>query len=211
MKNALLLCFTMILSICICQAQQRDLSINGTIRNAEGIELEAATVFIAGSQKFTTTDKKGVFQFQNLTPGTYQVVINSIGYASIKKNLLLSDAVVVSDTVLQEQQIILDEVVIGDGSQRKNFMKTFLKYFMGESENAKACKIINPDKIEFATNKNVLKAYSNDFLIIENGMLGYRIKYLLRSFQYNSGSDATFYDGESIFENIEGTPEQKLT
>ncbi|RZK77034.1 MAG: carboxypeptidase-like regulatory domain-containing protein [Pedobacter sp.] len=208
MKQALSIFFSIVLSIGIGKAQQ-NLSITGSIKNTKGIELEAATVFIAGSQKITVTDKKGAFQFTNLTPGTYQVVINSLGYEPIKKNLLLSDSMLVLDTVMQEKQIQLDVVVIGDDSQRKNFMKTFTKYFMGESENAKACKIINPEKIEFGTNKKLLKAYSNDFLIIENGMLGYRIKYLLRNFQYDSGSDATFYDGESIFENIEGSSEQK--
>jgi ribosome-associated protein YbcJ (S4-like RNA binding protein) len=209
MKKTLLFVLTLVLSISLCFAQEHH-SITGTIKNTNGVALEAATVFIAGSQKITSTDAKGTFQFQNMSPGTYQVIINLLGYASLKKNVLVTEKSAVIDTIMTEKQIQLDEVVIGNGSQRKEFLKTFSKYFLGESENAKTCKILNPEQIEFSTNKKLLKATTSDFLIIENNSLGYRIKYLLSSFQYNSGSDATFYDGESIFENMDGTADQKL-
>lgn len=209
MKKTLLFLLGIVLSTWTAHAQET-LSISGTIKNTKGIEIEAATVFIAGSQKITVTDNKGMFKFQNLTPGTYQVIVNLIGYASIKKNVLLTDKPFVMDTLMQEKQILLDEVVIGDNNQRKNFMKTFTKYFMGELENAKACKILNPEKIEFSTNKKLLKARTDDFLIIENRYLGYKIKYLLRNFQYDNAADATFYEGESIFEDLEGPEEQKV-
>ena len=209
MKRTLLLCCGLLLNVFASHAQE-NLTISGTIKTAKGVNLEAATVFIAGSQKITSTDAGGSFKFQNLSPGTYQVIVNLIGYASIKKNILLTDKSMALDTTMHEKQIILDEVVIGDNSQRSNFLKTFNKYFMGESNNAKACKILNPEKIDFSTNKKLLKANTADFLIIENRSLGYKIKYLLRNFQYDSGADATFYDGESIFEDMEGTDDQKL-
>jgi len=203
------LTFTTLLFTSVCTAQET-LSITGTIKNVKGIKLSDASVFIAGSQKSTITDVDGAFKFSNLSPGTYQVIINLLGYTSIKKNILLAGKNAVIDTVMLEKQIQLDEVVIGDGLQRKNFMKTFNKYFMGESDNAKGCKIVNPEKIEFSTNKKLLKATTDDFLIIENNRLGYKIKYLLKSFQYDSGNDATFYDGESIFEEMDGSSEQKI-
>ena len=152
MKKTLILLIGVVLSTWTAQAQE-NLSISGTIKNTKGSEIEAATVFIAGSQKITVTDSKGMFKFQNLTPGTYQIIVNLIGYAAIKKNVILIDKSVVLDTLMQEKQILLDEVVIGDNNQRKNFMKTFSKYFLGELPNAKACKILNPEKIEFSTIK----------------------------------------------------------
>jgi hypothetical protein len=209
MKKTLLIVFIMTVPFSLCIAQGK-LFIAGTLKNAQGVELESATVFLAGSQKITSTDAKGTFRFQNMSAGTYQVIINLLGYASIKKNIIITDRPVIIDTVMVEKQIQLDVVVIGNGSQRKDFLKTFSKYFLGESENAKACKILNPEQIDFSTNKKVLKATTADFLIIENSNLGYKIKYLLSNFQYNSDSDATFYEGESIFENMVGTVEQKL-
>jgi hypothetical protein len=210
MKKSLLLSLITLLSISLCYAQD-NISITGTIKNAKGISLADASVFIAGSQKSTINDGNGTFKFNNLSPGTYQVIINLLGYASIKKNILLDGRNALIDTIMVEKQIQLDEVVIGDGLQRKNFMKIFNKYFMGESVNAKGCKILNPEKIEFSTNKKLLKATTDDFLIIENNRLGYKIKYLLKSFQYDSGNDATFYEGESIFEEMDGSSEQKIS
>lgn len=81
---------------------------------------------------------------------------------------------------------------------------------MGESENAKTCKILNPEVIDFSTEKTLLKATTDKFLIIENVSLGYRVKYLLRNFQYNKELETTIYDGECIFEDMGGTPEQKV-
>ncbi len=80
---------------------------------------------------------------------------------------------------------------------------------MGESANADACKILNPDIIDFSTNKNLLKATTDSFLEIENANLGYKVKYLLRTFEYDKDKDNTYYDGESVFEPMSGTPEQQ--
>ncbi|WP_214226101.1 carboxypeptidase-like regulatory domain-containing protein [Pedobacter sp. B4-66] len=188
---------------------QETFTITGTVTNAKSEQIEAATIFIDGSQKSTKTDAKGEFKFSGLGPGTYQVVVSMLGYGSIKQNAVVLEKSVVLNFILTEKQIVLDEVIIGNNNQRKNFLKTFTKYFMGESKNAKECKILNTDIIDFSTEKDVLKANSSDFLIVENRKLGYRIKYLLRKFQYNKKVDATIYDGESIFEDIKGSKEEQ--
>ncbi|MGY4383661.1 hypothetical protein ACVWYN_000680 [Pedobacter sp. UYP24] len=204
-----LLSLSLMLLFSIAANAQQTFTISGTLKNTKGQPLSSATVFIASSQKSTATNEKGAFIIGNLNPGSYQVVINSIGYASIKHNIVIRDKSAVLDTVLLEKAVDLDVVIIGNDSQRKNFIKTFTKYFLGESENAKACKILNPEKLEFSTDKKLLKAYTQDFLIIENPNLGYHIKYLLSTFQYNSMADATFYDGECIFEDMQGTAAEK--
>ncbi len=66
--------------------------------------------------------------------------------------MVLRDRDTIWNSILQEKAIILNTVEIGKGS-KENFMKLFRKYFMGDSENAKACKIINPEALEFRTNK----------------------------------------------------------
>ncbi|MFD2146514.1 hypothetical protein [Mucilaginibacter antarcticus] len=80
---------------------------------------------------------------------------------------------------------------------------------MGESANAKASKILNPEILDFSTSKNVLKAATYDFLEIENNNLGYKVKYLLKKFQYDSNLDVTEYEGDCIFEHMDGTAEQQ--
>lgn len=183
-------------------------SINGTVKNVKGEALPAATVFIAGSEKAMATDAGGNFKFNTLIPGTYQLVVNMLGYAPSKTNIILKDASKVVDIVLNEKEIVLNEVTIGSKSQRERYIKLFIKAFMGQSPNAEYCKILNPELLEFSTNKTVLKATTSDFLIIENNALGYRIKYLLKAFSYDPGRDITFYDGDYSFEQMTGTSGQ---
>jgi hypothetical protein len=207
MKNILTLLAFVLLQLNI--HAQETYSISGTVKNGKGELMESATVFLAGSEKVTATDKDGVFKFNGISPGTYQVVITMIGYTSAKQNVIVQNKPETVNMVLGEKQIVLNEVIIGDKGARAKHLKTFIKYFMGESSNAKACKIINPDVIEFSTTKGVLMATTPDFLVIENSNLGYRIKYLLKNFSYKTAMDVTLYDGDCIFEQLAGTAEQQ--
>lgn len=188
---------------------QSSLSISGNVKNAKGEAIEAATVFINGSKQITKTDQQGDFILQNVGSGTYQLVINMIGYSSIKQNVVIQAQAVKLNITLLEKQIALSEVVIGNGSQRAQQIKTFIKNFLGESANAKSCSILNTDLLEFTTRQTLLEATTNDFLIIENKSLGYKIRYLLRNFRFNSGTGITSYDGESLFENLDGSAAQQ--
>ncbi|MEJ7557856.1 MAG: carboxypeptidase-like regulatory domain-containing protein [Pedobacter sp.] len=188
---------------------QATLGISGVVKNVAGEPVDAATVFINGSKQITKTDSKGEFLFNNVGSGTYQLVVNMIGYASVKQNVVLQFQSAKLNITLTEKQIVLAEVVIGDGSERAKQIKTFIKNFLGESENAKGCTITNTNLLEFSTRQTLLEATTSDFLIIENKALGYKIRYLLRNFRFNSGTGITSYDGESLFENMEGTAEQQ--
>jgi hypothetical protein len=207
MKNVLTLLVFILLQLNIYA--QGTYSISGTVKNSKGELMESATVFLAGSEKIVATNKQGAFKFNNIDPGTYQVVITMVGYTSAKQNIIVQDKPESVDLILGERQIVLNEVIIGDKNARAKHLKTFIKYFMGESANAKACKILNPDIIEFSTTKGILKATTPDFLIIENNNLGYRIKYLLKNFSYNTPLDVTLYDGDCVFEPLTGTAEQQ--
>jgi hypothetical protein len=206
MKQLLVL-FAIILSQFNTYAQGT-YSVSGTVKNTKGEKIQAATVFMAGSEKITATDENGNFRFATISPGTYQVVVNILGYTSVKQNVIVTDKDETIDLILTEKQIILDEVIIGDKNALARHLKTFTKYFIGDNANGKACKIINPQVIEFSTVKNILKATTPDFLIIENNNLGYRIKYLLKSFTYDSHKEVTLYDGDCLFEPLKGTAEQ---
>jgi hypothetical protein len=184
-------------------------TITGTVKNSKGEKIQSATVFIGGSEKITSTDEQGHFKFNAIASGTYQVVVNMLGYASAKRNIIVKDKPENVELTLGEKQIVLGEVIIGDKAIRAKHIKTFIKYFMGQSDNAKYCKIINPELLEFSTVQSTLKATTPDFLIIENPALGYRVKYLLKNFQYDHAADVTNYEGDCIFEPLTGTAEQQ--
>ncbi|NQX55437.1 carboxypeptidase-like regulatory domain-containing protein [Pedobacter panaciterrae] len=210
MKQIIRLIFIILLTADSLKAQE-SFTISGTVFNAKEEIIQGATVFIDGSEKGTATNAKGEFKFANIKPGTYQVIVSMIGYASTKQNVIIQNQSASLNIHIKEKTTVLREVVIGDDSQRKENIKIFLKNFLGESANAKKCKILNLEIIDFSTIKTILEATSDDFLIIENKSLGYRIKYLLRNFRYNKGTGVTSYDGESVFENLAGTEEEKST
>ncbi|MES2827789.1 MAG: carboxypeptidase-like regulatory domain-containing protein [Bacteroidota bacterium] len=183
--------------------------ITGRIKNANGEALESATVFLNGSSQQTLTNKNGEFKFLKLSSGTYQLVISMVGYEPLKESFDIQAGSLAKTYTLQERRITLNEVIIGNKSRRNKHFKTFFDNFIGTSENAQSCKILNPEIIEYTTNGTVLEASSPDFLIIENNDLGYTIKYLISYFKFDSKSNVTNYDGECVFEIMKGTPNKE--
>ena len=184
-------------------------SIKGTVKSEQDEPLESATVFLNGSTQITKTNNKGEFSFAGLSPGSYEVVVRMVGYASTKEDAIISTKSIAKAFVLVQKNIQLQEVVIGKGTQRLKHLATFFNSFIGVTKNAAFCKILNPEVIEFSTNGSTLQAYSDQFIIVENKSLGYKISYLLRDFSYDKQADVTNYDGECIFESLKGTASQQ--
>lgn len=186
-------------------------AISGTVKNTKGESLQAATVFIAGSEKATVTDTQGSFRFTGLNPGAYQIVVNMLGYKPLKQDVALNDRSETLSLTLAENDVALNEVIIRAKKISKEDLSTFIRYFMGESYDPKYCKILNTEQLDFVKTDTMLKASTSDFLIIENYRLGYRIKYLLKTFFYNYQLKQTYYDGDYTFESLTGAPKQQKT
>ena len=85
MKKITLLLTAMLLSLVIF-AQNKPGKISGTISNAEGKPVEAATVQLLratdkGLVKVAMTDKSGNFSFERIAEGKYIISINAVGFA----------------------------------------------------------------------------------------------------------------------------------
>jgi hypothetical protein len=210
-----------LLSILPALAQQK-INISGKIMNSQQQALSGATVFIDGSEKITSTDKVGEFLFHHFEPGTYQLVVKMIGYSPFRQNIIIQQLPVHVDIILKEAAIQLAEVKIGIDPNRDAYLKIFIDNFLGTTANAKNCTILNTELLNFTTTGNqasndpyninsirILQAESDDFLIIENKSLGYRIKYLLRNFKYSYTSKVTSYDGEYMFEPMQGSVKEQ--
>lgn len=189
----------------LCAFSQNTLSISGNVKNHTGQNVESVTVYVDGGSKYARTDSNGDYILSNLTPGTYNIAVSIVGYAPQKKNVILKNSSGSVSFIIKEQQIALKEVVIGSNSKRKELLKTFIERFLGPTENAKSCEILNTDIIEFTTEKAILMATSPDYLVIENRNLGYRIKYLLKRFTFNATRNLTSYAGDCIFEEMKGS------
>jgi hypothetical protein len=200
--------YALLVFLLLCSSEifaQTTFTLSGTILNENSEPIEAATVFIDGSKKITKTDASGKYTFVGLASGGYNIVVNMIGYGSIKQDVLISDKSANFNIKLVAKEQTLNEVVIVGDNKRFKYLNTFKKYFLGESENALGCSITNPDILNFALNGKILTAYTDDFLIIENSILGYRVKYLLKDFQFNEYLETTRYNGQCIFEEMQGS------
>jgi len=188
---------------------QKLFTISGKVTDAKGANLPAATVFLDGSQKKTVTDENGAFSFPAIPSGTYRLIVHFVGFNPSNKTVIVQDQSAIAQVTMQQKLNMLREVVIGNNKARTKFMKIFIKNFLGESDNAKSCKILNPEIIDFSTKSTFIEATTDDFLNIENANLGYRIKYLLRNFKFNNASLIASYDGECIFEAMNGSATQQ--
>jgi hypothetical protein len=184
---------------------QESYTVSGTVQNEKGEPLAGAIAFINGSQKITTTDDLGRFIFANMQPGTFKLSIHILGYSPSTEDLVIRNISLIKDFTLKEKIFSINEVVITPYSDWKKYYNLFKEKFLGTSTNAKSCVILNPKAISFTLKRGVLTAKANEFIIIENQRLGYRVKYLLKYFSYNSATGNTGYDGDTNFEKLSGS------
>lgn len=105
---------------------------------------------------------------------------------------------------------MLQEVSIRPNPNRQRNYADFKRLFLGTSDNAALCKILNPDvvDVDFDTKMMILSATSNDdFIEVENKALGYLIKYKLSKFSYDA-KGFFYYEGISVFEEMKGSKSQ---
>ncbi|GAA4085289.1 carboxypeptidase-like regulatory domain-containing protein [Mucilaginibacter panaciglaebae] len=183
--------------------------VTGKITSADTkAPVAGASVFLSNSSFGTSTGKDGKFTLTSLKPGQYNLVVSSVGYEDELKLISLVDAGVVLNIELKPKITQLKEVTIApiSKSDRKQALEQFKQDFIGTDENAGNCKIVNPDVLNFSyhQNKTVLEAYTDEFLLVENKALGYRIKFLLRNFKSELQTGNISYSGSQVFEELKG-------
>ncbi len=89
-------------------------SINGNVSDLHsGAMLPGATVSIKGTTHGTVTDEKGQYQFTNILPGDYTLVVSFVGYATQEVNVsLTAGEQLVKNIKLLSDLIGLDQVVV---------------------------------------------------------------------------------------------------
>jgi hypothetical protein len=68
----------------------------------------------------------------------------------------------------------------------KKRFEQFKNVFLGETENSRKCKILNPEVLDFEldSDSDELFARSDHFLIVQNNALGYLIKNHIHLFSW---------------------------
>jgi len=189
---------------------QGTFSISGKVRDSGGV-LPGAGVYLSGYKIATVVDNNGNFSLPNLKPGSYDLLVQMVGYLPFSKSVIISDQSVQVDLLLKENTFQLNEVTIRADPNRAKYIKQFTEYFIGITPNSKQCKILNPQvlNVDFDVTKSLLTVKTTEFLIVENKALGYRLKYMLDYFEYNSRTHIIYFSGHPFFEELKASAAKK--
>ncbi len=183
--------------------------ISGKVTDKDGNGLEFASVFIANTTFGTITNEEGEYSLENIPFGSHMMVVSYIGYQFIKVTIHLDKPKYYQNFQLKKLDVELSEIEVRAQKSKNNWKNNYKKFeenFIGTSKNSNQCKIINPQHLRFHYDRKekVLRAQSNEMLIIENKALGYKIQYLLENFELKK--DGSFkYMGSANFEILEAS------
>jgi len=178
------------------------------IDSADQKPIPGATVFLANASVGTASAVDGTFTLDNVRGGQYEVVVSMIGYRPYRTTLLVNSNINLPDIVISASAIGLQQVTIHPDPEWERNYEFFRRKFLGSSEYAAQCKIINPEVIDLKNDKvtGLFTAHSLEYIVIENKALGYRIKYMLDKFTNDARQSTQYYAGEASFEKLKGKP-----
>jgi hypothetical protein len=170
--------------------------IEGTITDREtGKPVADVSVFLANTTVGAQTDQRGAYRITSVPPGTYELVVRHIGYDLVKTPF----QIVQPDTFRYDRSLSPRVLTLGTtevfgaeeevkpGSKKwKESLKQFTRYFLGESSNARACRIVNPEALTFYIDEEagVFRASADSTLHVENRAFGYTLHVVLEKFRY---------------------------
>lgn len=190
-------------------------ALRGIVLNADSQQpVPAASVFLSNTGVGTITRDDGRFELNRFPSGRYELVVTSLGYETysvvIQSASLPENLKILLKPKARELQEVIVEPYEKNGWER--WGKFFLENFIGVSAYAKDVKLKNPGVIRFRHNKktNILNAYADEPLVIENGSLGYILRYQLEQFEYRFSANMLFFQGFPFFEEMESKRARKV-
>ena len=206
MKNRILIFLTFITFQSFAQYTVSGRVINKTDKKP----VPNAVVFINNSAIESTTDSTGQYNL-SVSAGQYHLLVTIVGFESYKTPLSVRGKTVLNDIELTPGIRIIKEVTVKAKPTISPCMPAFELEFLGNTVFARQCKILNPLALQFydITPQGGFSARSSEFIQIENDALGYKIKFLLLYFIKDAGKQSCYFNGESSFEEMKGTPKQE--
>ncbi len=192
-------------------------AISGRVLNqADTKPVADASVFISNTSIGDKTASDGTFTLENAKPGTYTLAISIVGFETYNATVIVGNSNInLHDITIFPKTIGLKEVTIKVNRDRDKYFNMFYDRFktefLGTSDAANDCTILNPKVLDFDYDAeiNTLTVSSEGFLEIENQDLGYKINYLLTNFRLNVYTNELHYHGLVLFTEMKGTPGQE--
>ncbi len=185
-------------------------TISGTIRDADtGAPIYFVNTFLANTTLGAASDQNGLFKIENILPGSYEIIFSHIGYDAeiVPINLFLNETMVVELDILLKSKVLEGENVIVETEKPREWLRNlerFTRIFIGETDNASQCIILNPEVLEFQVDQktDVITASTESMIKLQNQALGYDIEILLVEFEWET-DDNGYYTIYPYFKEME--------
>jgi len=187
-------------------------TITGKVVHADSkLPIAKVSVFLSNATYGTVTAEDGTYTLRGVKPGQYDLVMTAVGYGDYSQQVLVGSNSITVNAELRTQVMQLRDVVVTTNADWKKNYAMFLKEFFGTSAYANQCRITNPHELTltYRKSKKTLEAYSYDFVNIENKALGYRIRFLLKSFKSDKLNNIISWEGRILYEEMPGNVSQK--
>ncbi len=186
----------LICSLVVTAQKKERITIQGKVIDKETKKpLENVNVFLSNTTIGTTTNDEGTFIINNVPYGSYNIIFSYLGYEIESKNFdSYKPYKYEFDISLKQKPININQVNITAEVPEdwQDDLEEFTKIFIGETENSKQTKIINPEVLNFVKNGGELKAFSDSTLRIENKALGYMLYIVLDSVVYTPNAKVLY-------------------
>ena len=161
-----------------------------------------AHVFVSGTTQVTVTDENGEFFLADI-PENGDLVVSFVGYQNFSARFTADRKPGRFNIALRPSQESLDIVTVAateDKEWQRN-LKVFKRDFLGRTNNAKSCEILNPWVLEFDRKAGTFMADAAAPLEITNSALGYEVTFYINTFQ--SAADAYSIVGPVRFRELD--------
>lgn len=208
LKQGMRIIYLLFLFCFVTQAAVAQHTLKGKVLAADTRQpIHLANVFLSNTSIGTVTNAEGLFTLEHFPPGRYDVVVSCIGYESYVTTIQYAQLPLTIEINLKPRINILEEVIVEPYEKNgwEKYGQFFLDNFIGTSALAKDCKLMNPKTVRFRFNKkeNILRAFADEPIVLENRALGYTLKYDLKTFEYNYGTRIFYFQGYPLFEEME--------
>lgn len=187
MKQRIFLLFVVLVFHSFTLLSQR--TVRGKVLTSKEVALEGAAVYLNNTSIGTTTDENGEFELP-VGNGNYDLIISFLGFETIQHPLKKDAPNKRLVFTMVAKSNMLDEVVISKKKKmskedRAYFMRQFKRNFLGKTNLASECEILNEDVIDFDFDRfsRTLEASVSKPIQIRHKGLGYLITYDLVHFK----------------------------
>jgi len=170
-----------------------------------GAPVPHSTIFLTNTTLGVSADQNAEFSME-IPNGNYEVVVRMIGYELLVFTLRTEEMGPSYLIKLKPDIAQLPDIKVEserDKVWHRN-LKIFQDYFVGTSERARKCTLLNPEVLvlDAETTPGILTANASEVLKIYNPELGYEISYILVDFKLDSIKGEVFFQGYPSYQNL---------